>query len=57
MVIPNDAYGGTFRLIDKVFTRSNVEYTPVPLHQLDAVAAAITPRSAPTPSWAKVLLA
>ncbi|ETB07891.1 cystathionine gamma-synthase, partial [Mycobacterium avium subsp. silvaticum ATCC 49884] len=45
VVIPNDAYGGTFRLIDKVFTRWNVEYTPVPLHQLDAVAAAITPRT------------
>ncbi|WP_406814406.1 cystathionine gamma-synthase [Mycobacterium sp. M23085] len=45
VVIPNDAYGGTFRLIDKVFTQWNVEYTPVALHQLDAVAAAITPRT------------
>ncbi|OBI39339.1 cystathionine gamma-synthase [Mycobacterium colombiense] len=45
VVIPNDAYGGTFRLIDKVFTRWNVEYTPVALHELDAVAAAITPRT------------
>lgn len=45
VVIPNDAYGGTFRLIDKVFTLWNVEYTPVPLHDLDAVAAAITPRT------------
>ncbi|OBK89972.1 cystathionine gamma-synthase [Mycobacterium sp. 1165178.9] len=43
VVIPNDAYGGTFRLIDKVFTHWNVEYTPVALHELDAVAAAITP--------------
>jgi cystathionine gamma-synthase len=32
-------------LIDKVFTQWNVEYTPVPLHELDAVAAAITPRT------------
>lgn len=45
VVIPNDAYGGTFRLIDKVFTHWNVEYTPVALHELDAVAAAITPRT------------
>jgi cystathionine gamma-synthase len=45
VVIPNDAYGGTFRLIDKVFTQWNVEYTPVALHEPDAVAAAITPRT------------
>src|SRR5690242_5261123 len=45
VVIPNDAYGGTFRLIDKVFTQWNVEYTPVALHELDSVAAAITPRT------------
>ncbi|MDT5147052.1 MAG: cystathionine gamma-synthase [Mycobacterium sp.] len=45
VVIPNDAYGGTFRLIDKVFTRWNVEYTPVALSDLDAVRAAITPRT------------
>jgi cystathionine gamma-synthase len=42
VVIPNDAYGGTFRLIDKVFTRWNVTYTPVALSDLDAVRAAIT---------------
>lgn len=45
VVIPNDAYGGTFRLIDKVFTKWNVEYTPVALSDLDAVAAAITART------------
>ncbi|OBG26980.1 cystathionine gamma-synthase [Mycobacterium alsense] len=45
VVIPNDAYGGTFRLIDKVFTRWNVSYTPVALSDLDAVAAAITPQT------------
>ncbi|OBG33953.1 cystathionine gamma-synthase [Mycobacterium sp. E3198] len=45
LVIPNDAYGGTFRLIDKVFTQWNVEYTPVALSDLDAVRAAITPRT------------
>ncbi len=45
VVIPNDAYGGTFRLIDKVFTQWNVDYTPVAVHEADAVAAAITPRT------------
>ena len=45
VVIPDDAYGGTFRLIDKVFTQWNVEYTPVALSNVDAVRAAITPRT------------
>jgi cystathionine gamma-synthase len=45
VVIPNDAYGGTFRLIDKVFTQWNVTYTPVALSDLDAVRAAITPQT------------
>jgi cystathionine gamma-synthase len=45
VVIPDDAYGGTFRLIDKVFTDWGVEYTPVALSDLDAVRAAITPRT------------
>ncbi len=45
VVIPTDAYGGTFRLIDKVFTQWNVGYTPVALSDLDAVRAAITPHT------------
>ena len=45
VVIPDDAYGGTFRLIDKVFSQWNVEYTAVALADLDAVAAAIAPRT------------
>jgi cystathionine gamma-synthase len=45
LVIPDDAYGGTFRLIDKVFTQWNVDYTPVALSDLDAIRAAITPRT------------
>ncbi len=45
LVIPDDAYGGTFRLIDKVFTQWNVDYTPVALSDLDALRAAITPRT------------
>lgn len=43
LVIPDDAYGGSFRLIDKVFAGWGVSYTPVSLADLDAVRAAITP--------------
>jgi len=42
IVIPDDAYGGTFRLIDKVFREWGVHHTPVHLADLDAVRAAIT---------------
>lgn len=43
IVIPDDAYGGTFRLIDKVFSEWGVNHTPVHLADLDAVRAAVTP--------------
>src|SRR3978361_2015357 len=43
VVIPDDAYGGTFRLIDKVFAQWGITHTPVALSDLDAVRAAITP--------------
>ena len=42
IVIPDDAYGGTFRLIDKVFREWGVDHTPVHLSDLAAVRAAIT---------------
>src|ERR1700744_1901436 len=45
VVIPDDAYGGTFRLIDKVFTGWGVQHTPVAVSDLDAVRAALTPRT------------
>ena len=45
IVIPDDAYGGTFRLIDKVFTQWGIEYTAVALTDLDAVRAAVTPKT------------
>ncbi len=45
IVIPDDAYGGTFRLIDKVFTQWGVRHTPVALSDLDAVRAAVTPQT------------
>ena len=42
LIIPDDAYGGTFRLIDKVFAHWGIRHTPVALSDLGAVAAAIT---------------
>src|SRR3979411_3119751 len=42
VVIPDDAYGGTFRLIDKVFTQWGITHTPAALADLDAVLAAVT---------------
>ena len=45
VVMPDDAYGGTFRLIDKVFTQWGIDYTAVSLADLDAVRAAITART------------
>ncbi|HVQ89786.1 MAG TPA: cystathionine gamma-synthase [Mycobacteriales bacterium] len=43
VLIPNDAYGGTFRLFSKVLSRWGLAYTPVPLGDLDAVRAAVRP--------------
>ncbi|MEU4444646.1 cystathionine gamma-synthase [Actinosynnema sp. NPDC050801] len=45
VVIPNDAYGGTFRLIDKVLSHWGVEHTPAPLSDVDAVRAAVRPNT------------
>src|SRR6201995_83565 len=45
VVIPDDADGGTFRLIDKGFTGWGVQHTPVAVSDLDAVRAAVTPRT------------
>src|SRR3954447_16615733 len=42
VVIPDDLYGGTYRLVDKVLSRWGLEYTMVDQTDLDAVAAAIT---------------
>ena len=43
VVLPNDAYGGTFRLFDKVATNWGVEHSPAPVTDVDAVRAAIRP--------------
>ncbi len=45
LVIPDDAYGGTFRLIDKVFSQWGIEHTPAPVTDPDAVRAAIRPNT------------
>jgi cystathionine gamma-synthase len=38
VLIPRDAYGGTFRLFDKIMTAWGVQYEPVPQTDLAAVA-------------------
>jgi cystathionine gamma-synthase len=43
VVIPGDAYGGTFRLFARVHQRWGVEATPIHLSDLDAVRAAVRP--------------
>ncbi len=43
LVIPHDAYGGTFRLVDKVLAPWGVAYTPVDLSDVDALRAALRP--------------
>ena len=45
VVMPDDAYGGTFRLIDKVFTQWGIDYTAVSLSDVDSVKDAITPKT------------
>ncbi|WP_245916801.1 cystathionine gamma-synthase [Nocardioides gansuensis] len=42
-VIPDDAYGGTFRLFDKVARPWGLEHSPAPVGDVDAVRAAIVP--------------
>jgi cystathionine gamma-synthase len=41
VILPGDAYGGTFRLVARVLANWGLEYTPVPLADLDAVRAAV----------------
>ena len=43
VVIPDDAYGGTFRLFDKVEQVWGVDHSPAPVSDVDAVRAAIRP--------------
>ncbi|MEV6488536.1 cystathionine gamma-synthase [Actinoplanes sp. NPDC051633] len=43
VVIPGDAYGGTYRLFSKVLEVWGLDWTAVPLDDLDAVRAAFRP--------------
>jgi cystathionine gamma-synthase len=43
VLIPGDAYGGTYRLFARVHQRWGLDFTPVPLHDLAAVRDAIRP--------------
>jgi cystathionine gamma-synthase len=45
IVIPDDLYGGTYRLVDKVLARWGLEYTMVDQTDLDAVSAAVRPET------------
>jgi cystathionine gamma-synthase len=45
VLLPNDAYGGTFRLVARVLGNWGIEHTPVPLGDLDAVRAAMRPNT------------
>ena len=42
VVLPDDLYGGTYRLVDKVLARWGLAYTMVDQTDLDAVEAAVT---------------
>ncbi|MFL6028112.1 MAG: cystathionine gamma-synthase [Friedmanniella sp.] len=43
VVIPDDAYGGTYRLFARVHQPWGLRHTPTPLADLDAVRAAVRP--------------
>ena len=56
IVIPDDLYGGTFRLVDKVLTRWGLEYTMVDQRDLDAVEAAVRPQTRMAVSYTHLTL-
>src|SRR5690349_10208000 len=43
VVIPNDAYGGTFRLFDTVFKPWGLEYTSASIQEVEAIRSAVQP--------------
>ncbi len=43
VVIPDDAYGGTYRLFSKVYERWGLEYTAVEVGDIDAARKAVRP--------------
>jgi cystathionine gamma-synthase len=51
LLLPDDAYGGTYRLIARVLARWGLEYSPVAMHDPAAVASAMRPNT--TVVWAE----
>ncbi|MFE5341944.1 cystathionine gamma-synthase [Isoptericola sp. NPDC056578] len=45
VIVPDDAYGGTYRLIARVFGPWGIAHTPVDLSDVDAVRAAVRPET------------
>jgi cystathionine gamma-synthase len=45
VILPGDAYGGTYRLVARVFANWGLTFTSVPLHDLGAVRAALRPET------------
>jgi len=45
ILLPDDAYGGTYRLVARVLARWGMEFTPVAMHDIAAVAAAVQPNT------------
>jgi len=45
LVVPHDAYGGTYRLVAQVHAPSGLEFTPTDLGDLDALATAWRPET------------
>jgi cystathionine gamma-synthase len=43
VVIPGDAYGGTYRLFKQVFEPWGLQHTPANVHDSEAIAAAVQP--------------
>lgn len=46
VILPDDLYGGTYRLVDKILTRWGLAYDMVDQSDLDALAAAVRPDTA-----------
>src|SRR4029079_500833 len=45
IVLPNDLYGGTYRLVDKVLARWGLQYTLVDQTDLDSLERAVRPET------------
>ncbi len=45
VILPTDAYGGTYRLVNAILKPWGIEHTALPLTDLDAVRAAVRPET------------